>query len=180
MKDKYYSQAMKNFLVIAQCVFVALIVLCLRTIETRLDGTFDISQLGRSYEETAVFLRDAENTIRRKVDCSRNIALFQTAGETDLNKSIDIRQYVVGISDEANLNENLTYVLSDLINYYPDVKRLKPARWKKKGRREIPGTFLLKRYPTARRSFPSREVRWHPRHGRLPRPMRRFWNITRR
>ena len=101
MKDKYYSQAMKNSLVIAQCVFVALIVLCLRTIETRLDGTFDISQLGRSYEETAVFLRDAENTIRRKVDCSRNIALFQTAGETDLNKSIDIRQYVVGISDEA-------------------------------------------------------------------------------
>ncbi|MBQ4176172.1 MAG: hypothetical protein II640_01765, partial [Lachnospiraceae bacterium] len=115
MKDKYYSQAMKNSLVIAQCVFVALIVLCLRTIETRLDGTFDISQLGRSYEETAVFLRDAENTIRRKVDCSRNIALFQTDGETDLNKSIDIRQYVVGISDEANLNENLTYVLSDLI-----------------------------------------------------------------
>ena len=127
MKDKYYSQAMKNSLVIAQCVFVALIVLCLRTIETRLDGTFDISQLGRSYEETAVFLRDAENTIRRKVDCSRNIALFQTDGETDLNKSIDIRQYVVGISDEANLNENLTYVLSDLINYYPDIKRLKTA-----------------------------------------------------
>ncbi len=125
MKTKNYSPALRNSIVILQCICVAVIVLCLLTIENRLDGTFDLSQLGRSYEETAVFLRNTEDTIRRKVDCGRNIALFQTDGQTDLNKYIDIRQYVNGISDEANRNENLTYVLSDLINYYPERKALK-------------------------------------------------------
>ncbi len=127
MKDKYYTPVWKNTLVIIQCICVAVIVLSLLTIEIRLDGTFDISQLGRSYEETAVFLRDAESTIRRKVDCSRNIELFQSGSETDLNKQIDIRQYVLGISDEANRNENLTYLLSDLINFYPSLGQLKSA-----------------------------------------------------
>ena len=112
---------------VIQCICVAVIVLSLLTIEFRLDGTFDISQLGRSFEETAVFLQDAEETIRDKADCSRNIELFQTGGETDLNKEIDIRQYVLGVSDEANQNENLTYRLSDLINYYPELKSLKTA-----------------------------------------------------
>ena len=127
MKDRYYTPAGKNIFMIIQCVCVAVIVLSLLTIEFRLDGTFDISQLGRSYEETAVFLQDAEDTIRAKTDCSRNIELFQTGGETDLNKEVDIRQYVLGISDEANRNENLTYLLSDLINYYPELNDLKAA-----------------------------------------------------
>ena len=48
-----------------------------------------------------------------------NEALFTTDGRTDLEKQIDIRQYVSGVRDEANRNENLTYRLSDLINYYP-------------------------------------------------------------
>ena len=69
MKDKYYSQAMKNSLVIAQCVFVALIVLCLRTIETRLDGTFDISQLGRSYELYYVSVDPNNPAIETDVPC---------------------------------------------------------------------------------------------------------------
>lgn len=127
MKNKNYSPVLKNIAVIMQCVCIAVIVLCLLTIEDRLDGTFDLSQLGRSFEETAVFLRDTEDTIRRKTDCSRNIALFQTGGVTDLNKDIDIRQYAMGVSDEANRNENLTYVLSDLINYYPELENLRTA-----------------------------------------------------
>lgn len=127
MKDKYYTPAWKNILTVIQCVCVALIVLSLLTVEIRLDGTFDIAQLGRSYEETAVFLREAEKAIRSKTDCSRNIELFQSGGETDLNKEIDIRQYVLGVSDEANRNENLTYLLSDLINYYPELASLKSA-----------------------------------------------------
>ncbi len=125
MKEKNYSPAGKRALVLMQCLCTAAVVLCLLLIERRLDGTFDIAQLGRSFEETAVFLSDTEDTIRRKTDCERNIVLFQSGGETDLNKEIDIRQYVMGVDDEANRNENLTYLLSDLINFYPSLENLR-------------------------------------------------------
>ena len=42
-----------------------------------------------------------EDTIRRKIACTQNFALFQTGGETDLDKKIDIRQYVSGVQDET-------------------------------------------------------------------------------
>lgn len=119
MKRDSYSLGLKAAIVILQGVCVGIIAAALMTINYWLDGTWQFSQLGRSFEETAVFLRDTEDIVRREVDRSLDEALFSTDGMTDLNKEIDIRQYVSGINDEANRNENLTYRLSDLINYYP-------------------------------------------------------------
>ena len=69
-------------------------------------------------------LVSAEALVRWDVNRSVNEALFSTGGVPDLDKKIDVRQYVSGINDEANRNENLTYRLSDLINYYPKTEKL--------------------------------------------------------
>ena len=127
MKQGSYSFGLKAAIVILQGVCVGIIAAALLTVNYWLDGTWQLSQLGRSFEETAVFLRDTQELIRGEVQRSVNEALFRTDGVTDLNKEIDIRQYATGVSDEANRNENLTYRLSDLINYYPRVARLSRA-----------------------------------------------------
>ncbi len=127
MKHSSYSFGLKAAIVALQCVCVGIISAALLTVNYWLDGTWQLSQLGRSFEETAVFLRDTETIIRREVDRSLNEALFGTDGVTDLNKEVDIRQYVSGVNDEANRNENLTYRLSDLINFYPQIPVLAQA-----------------------------------------------------
>ena len=124
MKQGSYSFGLKAAIVVLQGVCVAIIMAALLTVNYWLDGTWQFSQLGRSFEETAVFLRDTEELIQREVHRSVDEALFRTNGITDLNKEIDIRQYVSGVNDEANRNENLTYRLSDLINYYPKAAKL--------------------------------------------------------
>ena len=124
MKQDSYSTALKTVIVILQGVCVGIIAAALLTLNFWLDGTWQFSQLGRSFEESAIFLRDTEEIIRREVDKVMDEALFSTDGVTDLNKLIDIRQYVSGINDEANRNENLTFRLSDLINYYPNTAKL--------------------------------------------------------
>ena len=122
-----YSTGLKAAIVILQGVCAGIITAALLTVNYWLDGTWQFSQLGRSFEETAVFLRDTENIIKRSVNWCIDEELFGPDGVTDLNKQIDIRQYVSGIHDEANRNENLTYRLSDLLNYYPKAAKLKQA-----------------------------------------------------
>ena len=122
MKQGSYSFGLKAAIVILQGVCVGIITAALLTVNYWLDGTWQFSQLGRSFEESAVFLRDADIQIRREIRRCQNEALFGT--DAGLNKQIDIRQYVSGIEDEANRNENLTYRLSDLINFYPKAARL--------------------------------------------------------
>lgn len=108
-----------------QVVCAGILAACILNMYYWLDGTFDISELGRRFEETGNFLQLTEDTIRRKIACTQNFALFQTGGETDLDKKIDIRQYVSGVQDEANLNENTTYRIRDLIDFFPDMSALR-------------------------------------------------------
>ena len=122
-----YSFGLKASAVILQGICVGIIAAAFLTVNYWLDGTWQLSQLARSFEETAVFLRDTQDLIRREVDRAMNEELFTTDGVTDLDKEIDIRQYVSDVNDEANRNENLTFRLSDLINYYPQMTRLSQA-----------------------------------------------------
>ena len=118
------STGRKVRLAILQGVCAAVLAVCILTIGYWTDGTYDISELGRPFEETAVFLRDVEDILRRKISCEQNLILFQTNSETDLNKEIDIRQYAAGITEASNRNENTTYRMSDLINYAPQAGAL--------------------------------------------------------
>lgn len=108
-----------------QVLCAGILAACILNMYYWLDGTFDISELGRRFEETGNFLQLTEDTIRRKIACTQNFALFQTGGKTDLDKKIDIRQYVSGIQDEANQNENTTYLIRDLIDFFPDMSALR-------------------------------------------------------
>ena len=124
MKQDSYSIGLKASIAILQGVCIGIIAAALLTIGYWLDGTWQFSQLGRSFEETAVFLRDTKEIIQKEIHKSMDEALFSRDGVTDLSKEIDIRQYVSGVDDAANRNENLTYRLSDLINYYPKTAQL--------------------------------------------------------
>ena len=64
MKRDSYSFGLKAAIFVLQCVCVGIIVLALLTVNYWLDGTWQFSQLGRSFEESAVFLRDAEELVR--------------------------------------------------------------------------------------------------------------------
>lgn len=115
---------LKAVMVCLQALCVVIIVVCVTTLGYWTDGTYQLSELGKSFEETSVFLDDVERTVRSKINCRRNEALFEKDGVEDLDKKIDIRQYVSGITDSANQNENTTYLLRDLINFYPKTGQL--------------------------------------------------------
>ena len=124
-KGGRYSLALKTSIGALSCLSAAIILVCVMTMNYWLDGTFDMAILGRSFEQTETFLDDVEMTIRQKISCTRNEILFETAGETDLDKQIDVHQYASGVDDAANRNENTTYTLSDLINFYPQTGKLR-------------------------------------------------------
>ena len=82
MKQGSYGFGLKAAIVILQGVCVGIIALALLTINYWLDGTWQFSQLGRSFEESAVFLRDADIQIRREIRRCQNEALFGTDAGT--------------------------------------------------------------------------------------------------
>lgn len=119
-----YSRGLKVSIALLQGVCVGVLAVCIMIVNFWLGGTFSFSSLGLGFEQTQTFLHDSEDMVRRKIACTQNLAIFQTDGETDLNKRIDIRQYVDGITDTANENANTTYLLSDLINLHPQIASL--------------------------------------------------------
>ncbi len=127
MKQDSYSIGLKVAMAILQGVCIGVIAAALMTINYWLDGTWQISQLGRSFEESAFFLDDTENFIRRELNTCIDEALFEENGEVNLDQEVDINQYVSGVDDAANRNENLTYRLSDLINFYPKIPKLRES-----------------------------------------------------
>lgn len=122
--SRQYSMGLKTGIACLQALCVAIITVCTLTVGYWTDNTYNLEELGRPFEETSIFLNDVERIVRAKINCTRNEALFETDGEEDLSKKIDIRQYVAGVSDTANQNENTTYLLSDLINFYPNTGAL--------------------------------------------------------
>lgn len=119
-----YSMGLKTAVICLQALCVAIAAVCIMTLSFWTNGTFSVSELGRQFEESTIFLNDTEQIVRSKIDCSKNERLFETDGTENLEKKIDIRQYVSGIVDTANQNENTTYTISDLINFYPSTGRL--------------------------------------------------------
>ena len=122
--SRQYSMGLKTGIACLQALCVAIITVCTLTVGYWTDNTYNLEELGRPFEETSIFLNDVERIVRAKINCTRNEALFETDGEEDLRRKIDIRQYVAGVSDTANQNENTTYLLSDLINFYPNTGAL--------------------------------------------------------
>lgn len=120
MKQVWYKTGTKCAGVCFQGLFVGIFSLCLMIGVYWLEGSLSFSEMGKSFEETEVFLRHVEETVLRKLDYDRNIELFEFNGQFDEMQEIDIRQYETGALDEANLNVNTTYYIGDLLAFAKD------------------------------------------------------------
>ena len=90
--NRKYSQGLKGAVVCLQALCVAVIAVCVMILSYWTNGTFRLSELGKEFEESTTFLNDVENIVRTRINHTRDEALFQTDGEEDLGKKIDIRQ----------------------------------------------------------------------------------------
>ena len=100
-----------------QGVFAGIICLCILGVYDVLGSRLDLSILGRAFEETETFCQTVEEIVFGKLNYARDRELFETDGELNRDKTIDIRQYVAGTMDEATQNRNTTYRLGDLLDF---------------------------------------------------------------
>ena len=117
MKQLWYKTGFKSACVFLQGIFAGILLLCLMTIFYWTEGSFSIGEMGKSFEETEVFLRQVEETVHEKLAYDRNRELFELNGQFNEMQEVDIRQYDTGALDEANLNLNTTYYIRDLLAF---------------------------------------------------------------
>ena len=109
-----YNHTLRTLVKVLQGFLAGLLVMCLLTIRVW-TGENGSGELGMSFERTDVFLRTVEEIVRRKIDYLQNKELFERGGSYDDTRAVDIRLYSSGTMDEANLNVNTSYYLSDLL-----------------------------------------------------------------
>ncbi len=117
MKRLCFRQGFQRICVLLQGLLAGFLVLCFFSVFYWTEGNFNVSEMGRSFEETKVFLQQVEDTVRRKVSYERNRNLFESDGEFNDQRLVDICQYAAGLSDESGLNLNTSYTLGDLIAF---------------------------------------------------------------
>ena len=100
-----------------QGLLAGIICLCILGILDVLGSSLDLSILSRAFEETEAFCLTVEDIIYGKIDFETGRELFETGGELNLDRTIDIRQYVADTMDEAGQNPNTTYRLGDLLSF---------------------------------------------------------------
>ncbi len=118
IKQIWYRTGFKWFNWILQGVLLSILLLCLSNGFYWMEGSFSLSELGKSFEETSVFFQQVEQTVRQKIESDENRELFEVGGVYDENQEVDIRQYASGTRDPASLNLNLTYRIKDLMDFY--------------------------------------------------------------
>ena len=117
MKKLWYRTGVKCAGVLLQGIFAGVFVLCLMSLYYWTEGSFSVSEMGKSFEQTEVFFSQVEDTVCRKLSYDRNKELFEFNGQFDELHEVDIRQYETGALDEANLNLNTTYYIRDLLEF---------------------------------------------------------------
>lgn len=118
MKRFWYRMGVKNANVILQGLLVCVLVVCLTNVFYWTEGSFSISEMGKSFEETKLFLSLTERTVRSKIAYQENKELFERDGQYEELKEVDIRQYASGTQDETNLNLNTAYYIRDLLTFH--------------------------------------------------------------
>ncbi len=118
MRQFWYRPGVKFASILFQGFLAGVLLYCLINIFYWMEGSFSVSEMGKSFEETTVFLQQVEDIVRDKIAYVQNKELFERSGEYDDMKEIDIRQYSSEIQDSANVNLNTTYHIGDLIGFY--------------------------------------------------------------
>lgn len=110
-----YKKSVKAILLALQIAAAGVVVFCLLNIGFWLEDSYSIWEMSRNYEETDLFFRQADTIITHKIRGKQNVALFETDGEYNGNKEIDIRSY--GTSNSSVRDLNTSYTLADLLKF---------------------------------------------------------------
>ena len=117
LRTFWYKHNTKVINYLVQGLLAGLLVLCVIGLPRAVDGEVSLTDVAGGFESTEAFFQTVEDTIRDKISGEQNKELFEQGGSFNDKRQIDIRQYMSGILDEANYNQNLTYYLCDLIDF---------------------------------------------------------------
>ena len=110
-----YKKSSKIVLQILQVVAAGILVYCLLNIGFWMEDNYSLREMARSYEETDLFFKQVDQVIENKIHGKDNSKLFETDGEFDKEKEIDIQSY--GTKSSFVQDMNTTYLLGDILRF---------------------------------------------------------------
>lgn len=113
-----YKKSVKGVLILLQTAAVGLFCFCLMSILFWVDGAGSYWEISGEFAESDLFFRQVDTIVKNKIRGQQNSDLFETGGEFDGQKEIDIQSYGVGKTLVTDLNT--TYLLQDLLDFYGD------------------------------------------------------------
>lgn len=115
MGNLIYKKKVKTVLVLLQGIAAALLAYCMLNIGFWMEDSYSLREMSRSYEESDLFFRQVDAVILDKIKGQENSELFETDGELNLDKQIDIQSY--GEQGSTVWDMNTTYRLGDLLAF---------------------------------------------------------------
>lgn len=110
-----YSKRTKLLLIVLQALAAGVLAYCMLNIGFWMEDSYSLKEFSKAYEETDLFFRQVDAILHQKIDGQDNQTLFETGGEFDGEKEIDIQSYGKGPNAVRDLNT--TYLLSDLLAF---------------------------------------------------------------
>lgn len=110
-----YKRWVKTALVVLQTVLAGILAYGIMTIGFWMEDSESLKEMSGNYEETDLFFGQVETVISNKIRGKKNDGLFETDGEFDGDKEIDIQAY--GTAGNSVQDMNTTYRISDLLDF---------------------------------------------------------------
>ena len=110
-----YKKKVKIALILIQTILAGILAYCMLTIGFWMEDSASLKEMSRNYEETDLFFGQVEEIISNKIRGKQNADLFETDGEFDGTREIDIQAY--GSSGNSVQDMNTTYQISDLLDF---------------------------------------------------------------
>ena len=110
-----YKKSSKIVLQILQVVAAGILVYCLLNIGFWMEDNYSLREMARSYEETDLYFKQVDQIIENKIHGKDNSKLFETDGEFDKEKELDIQSY--GTKSSSVQDMNTTYLLGDILRF---------------------------------------------------------------
>lgn len=110
-----YKKSVKAALLLIQGAAVFAFAYCLLNIGFWMEDSYSLTEMSKSYEETDLFFRQADTVLQHKIRGRQNEILFETDGEFDPDKEVDIQSF--GTSGSSVQDMNTTYIMKDLLDF---------------------------------------------------------------
>lgn len=108
-----YKKGVKAILILLQAAAAGVLVYCILNLGFWMQDSYSLAELSRGYEESELFFRQVSSILENKIRGEQNLELFESDGELNLQRAIDIQLY--GNAKSSVQDMNTTYTLEDLI-----------------------------------------------------------------